>query len=292
MRTGDLPTEFGAVLPEIRTMGTMLFDPIWAEQDHPAAHFELLHVVRGALCLTIGRNRFAAGAGDTLLVPPNRVHRDTFDPRQGLEIFYCSIDWPAAARYCTRVGNAALLNMPAPNKNEICMLFDQLRHDLTGPQQTARLVARARLHTILMLLLHAALLDVSGRSVQPVDASYGPEHRRELLRRARQYIAAHYAECLTLERIAAALNVSPYYLSHLFSAQSDFTLFSYLTELRMTRARALLRDGRCNVSEAGRAVGYDNANSFSKAFKKHVGCAPRQYIARQLRRHSASGDVE
>ncbi len=97
-------------------------------------------------------------------------------------------------------------------------------------------------------------------------------------------MAEHYAECVSLDDIATTLNVSPYYLSHLFSAQSDFTLFAYLTDVRMNKAQALLVEARLNVAEVGQAVGYDNANAFSKAFKKYVGCSPRQYVAQGLQR--------
>jgi AraC-like DNA-binding protein len=83
---------------------------------------------------------------------------------------------------------------------------------------------------------------------------------------------------LALNR-ASALNRA-YYLSHVFSEESDFSLFHYLTLLRLDRAKLHLREGRLNVAEVAAAVGYDNANHFSKLFRRHVGCAPREYAAR------------
>jgi two-component system response regulator YesN len=73
--------------------------------------------------------------------------------------------------------------------------------------------------------------------------------------------------------------VSPYHLSHVFSRESDFTLWGYLMQVRMTEAKKLLRTGRLNVSEVGRAVGYEDPNYFSKAFRKHVGQSPTGYAA-------------
>jgi AraC-like DNA-binding protein len=95
---------------------------------------------------------------------------------------------------------------------------------------------------------------------------------------ARQYLEAHFAEPLSLEGIAAALGVSAYYLSHVFSEENDFTLFASLTHLRMEKARALLQDGQMTVAEVARAVGYDNSNYFSKAFRRHFGVAPRAAV--------------
>ena len=67
---------------------------------------------------------------------------------------------------------------------------------------------------------------------------------------------------MTLDGIARALNVSPFHLSHVFSEESFYPLFKYLSRLRMEKARALLAGGRLNVSEVARAVGYDDCNYF------------------------------
>jgi len=101
------------------------------------------------------------------------------------------------------------------------------------------------------------------------------EDVRALMLQARQYLEVHYAEPLTLERIATALKVSAYYLSHVFSRESDFSLFAYLTNLRMRRARALLQAGTGNVTEAAHAVGYEDEGYFSKVFRKYFGVPPR-----------------
>ena len=280
-------TEFNAgfdkALPDIHTMGTMLFDPVWASQDHPSTCLELLHVIKGSVCLVLEGERFEAGAGDTLLVPPDRLHRDEFDVEKGLEIFFCSVSWEHNDSYCSRVSNAALQNMTPHRKGEVAGIFDQLRHDLAGPGEVDRLVARTRILTILMLILRETT-DRASEDGSAADGVYRHERGHQLILQAKQYLAEHYAECISLADIATALNVSGYYLSHLFSAQSDFTLFAYLTDVRMNKAQALLLEGRLNVSEVGQAVGYDNSNAFSKAFKKYVGGSPRQYVAQHLRR--------
>lgn len=262
-------------LPDVRVLGLMAFDPVWAERNHESNGCEILHVVRGRMTLEIGGERFPAGPGETLLVPPNTVHRDAFDPAAGLEVLFCSFSWRPAAEYFRIVDNRAAAGLPAHRKAELAMLFDQMRSDLAGPGDPDRLLARSRVHTVLLLLLREAM---AGR--RPAEAvSYGRARRRELMRRAKEYLAVHYAECVSLERMAEALDVSPYYLSHVFSEESDFSLFAYLTALRMEKARALLREGRLNVSEVARAVGYENANYFAKVFRRHCARSPREFAA-------------
>ena len=74
------------------------------------------------------------------------------------------------------------------------------------------------------------------------------------------------------------MHVSGYYLSHVFSAESDFTLFSYLTTVRIEQAKALLLAGDMKVSQVAQAVGYQSPNYFSKVFRRHFGCSPRDFV--------------
>ena len=278
----DRSTAFPAALeqlPQVVSMGLMLFDPIWTERVHDSSDCELLHVVSGRMVLEMAGGRFPAGPGDTLLVPPRTAHRDAFDPAQGLEVFFCAFDWPAAGEYFRLVDNRAAAALAAHRKAELAALFDHLRADLAGPGEADRLLARSRVHAVLLLLLQSVC---AGRAPAG-HLSYGRVRRQGLMRRAREYLAAHYTECVSLDAMAAALDVSPYHLSHVFSEESDFSLFACLTALRMDKARALLRAERLNVSQVARAVGYENANYFAKVFRKHCGCSPREYAAGRAR---------
>ena len=136
-----------------------------------------------------------------------------------------------------------------------------------------RLLARGYLLTILLLLLHGHL--GAGHRLSGHSAATG-RHRRALMLRARQYLDDHYAEEISLERLAETLKISPFYLSHLFSQEADFTFMEYLTHRRMGEARRLLEAGGHNVSETACAVGYRDANYFAKVFRRHFGLAPHE----------------
>ncbi|HRU05231.1 MAG TPA: helix-turn-helix domain-containing protein, partial [Candidatus Brocadiia bacterium] len=145
-----------------------------------------------------------------------------------------------------------------------------------GPMD--ELVARSRLHTILMILLREALRPAPSAEAEASD--YGARRRREIMTRARAYLEAHYRECVSLDDIADALSISPYYLSHVFSEESDFSLFEYLTSLRMAKAQDLLTQGGANISQVARAVGYESPNYFTKVFRKRFGAPPTRFAAR------------
>lgn len=61
------------------------------------------------------------------------------------------------------------------------------------------------------------------------------------------------------------------------------TIFDYLRQIRLKKARILLDQGRMNVSEVAYAVGYSSLSHFAKSFKDYHGTAPGNYMRKVLR---------
>ncbi len=248
-------------LPDIRSLGPMVMDPVWAQRRHASAgSCELIHILRGRVRVELRRGLIRGGPGDTLLIPSNTLHRDEFDAVQGLHVFMVFFAWAGERPFLRRLPPEAIPARCAPASAELGRAFDRLQRRVPPATDTA----------ILLLMLDTAL----GAPRRPA-SSAGVRRRRQLIVQAREYLDAHYREPVTLEHIARVLRVSPCYLSHVFSQDSEFSLFAYLTSVRMARARALLETGRMSVKEAAAQAGYRDEHYFSKVFRRHVGCAPR-----------------
>ena len=87
----------------------------------------------------------------------------------------------------------------------------------------------------------------------------------------------------TLEMLAAEVGCGVFHLSRTFSQHVGQTVPQYLRQLRLERAAQLLKEGRCNVTEAAMAVGYSSLSHFSKAFWETYGCCPGLYGNPKLR---------
>jgi AraC-like DNA-binding protein len=92
----------------------------------------------------------------------------------------------------------------------------------------------------------------------------------------RDYLKSHYAENVSLAQLAAITNLSPFYLLRAFSKQVGCPPHEYQTQLRITRARKLIRNGR-SISEVALATGFFDQSHFSRNFKRIVGVPPGQY---------------
>ncbi len=93
-----------------------------------------------------------------------------------------------------------------------------------------------------------------------------------------RYISEHFAqEDLSLNLLASHVNVSPNHLSMIFSQQTGQTFIKYLTDLRMNKAKELLKCSNKRSSEIALEVGYKDPHYFSYIFKKTQGVTPTQF---------------
>lgn len=105
-----------------------------------------------------------------------------------------------------------------------------------------------------------------------------PETRAgQIVRRLLEDVQRNYTQPLSLQQCAADLAMNASYLSTLFSRAVGLPFKSYLTELRLARAKELLGDPKRSVSEVAREVGYASENRFRSAFKKLCGLSPRSW---------------
>lgn len=101
---------------------------------------------------------------------------------------------------------------------------------------------------------------------------------RQTLQKALSYMEEHYADpTMCLNAAAKVARVSATHFSAMFSQQMGKTFVEHLTDLRMEKAKELLRFTNESSSEIAYRVGYNDPHYFSFLFKKTNGCTPRDY---------------
>ena len=133
------------------------------------------------------------------------------------------------------------------------------------PCRTARLCS-----TVLSLL---CLLFTGHRSVAQKEQGEARVHQK--VKRAIEYIKAHYAQRISLEQIARHLCTDKYALCRDFKRMTGDTLFGYLNRYRCYRAQERILSGEA-IGEAARACGFENPSFFSKTYKRYMGMLPSE----------------
>lgn len=104
--------------------------------------------------------------------------------------------------------------------------------------------------------------------------------RSKLIQAARLYIEAHYDDPgLKMNQVAEKFNISPGHFSTVFSQEIGKTFRDYINNLRINRAKELLRSTNLKSSEIASQVGYNDPHYFSTVFKKNTGFPPQQFRA-------------
>ncbi|NLE26210.1 MAG: response regulator [Clostridiaceae bacterium] len=124
--------------------------------------------------------------------------------------------------------------------------------------------------------LNAILGEIALSVVSKVNI-YNNRGIKLIMQRAMEFIDENYNEQISLNEIAEHTFVSTYYISRLFKKELGKNFVDYLNEIRITKAKELLKDLRFKTYEVAELVGISDAHYFSKLFKKYENITPSEY---------------
>ena len=93
---------------------------------------------------------------------------------------------------------------------------------------------------------------------------------------ALELVESHIEHPMSRRALAQAAGISVRQLERLFAQHLDTTLDGHYREIRLERARTLLRQTVLPVAEVGLASGFQSASHFSRQYKRRFGHAPAQ----------------
>lgn len=98
--------------------------------------------------------------------------------------------------------------------------------------------------------------------------------------KVKRYINKHYNENLTLKRIAGKFFMNPVYLGQLFKKTYGVYFKDYLLEVRIEKAKQILRQTDMRIYEVAEQVGFGSPDYFVTQFEKMEGSTPSKYRQR------------
>ena len=106
--------------------------------------------------------------------------------------------------------------------------------------------------------------------------------------KVKRYIETNYHDKITLDSLASNCNLTKYYLSHKFTEFYRKSPIAYLTEVRITAAKDLLKTTNLSIEEIASGTGFSSSSYFSQTFQKFCHISPQQYRKAQTKTASVS----
>ena len=100
----------------------------------------------------------------------------------------------------------------------------------------------------------------------------------------RRYIDNHYKEPLTLDLLAAEVNVNKYYLAHAYKQSYGISPINYMIARRIQEGKRLLTETDLSLSQISEVLGFSSASYFSQSFRKAEGVSPVEYRKANVRK--------
>ena len=142
--------------------------------------------------------------------------------------------------------------------------FEEVRDKGLSPNLELRLSACHQIFGLLYNLLAGS-------------ASEDPVEENVCLEKAIRYMQRHVFDKLTLEQIAAHVQLDASYFIRLFKKRMNTTPMKYYTNLQLEAARSLLACSNLSIKEIAAKLQFCSEFHFSKRFKQSTGLSPSMY---------------
>lgn len=232
----------------------------------------VLHIVRGGKgILEINNQKYVLTKGDAFLISPDVeawYEADATDPWSYMWVGFTGYRAQEYAEHAGFTKRAPLRKIECDNElnNYIDGMLEA--HQLSYTDELKR-------NGYLLLFFSALMEDykkmVPGMNRQP---SYPGS---VYVKHAMEYMAYHYREKIRINELADYIGVNRSYLTSSFKKAIGCSPQEYLVNLRMEKAKAMLRNSNMQINGIAAAVGYTDQLAFSKIFKQHFGVSPKTY---------------
>jgi AraC-like DNA-binding protein len=247
---------------------------------HAHDYFVIAFVEKGAASYWYRGAQRVASAGQVFVVNPGEPH--TGDPATPGGYIY-RVLYPRVEHIARVAGDIGFGGSEVFCKESV--LLDRRLASLLSSFHR-RLAEKAPTAQWESLLLQALAHLITQHSDPRITArAVGME--RPAVRRACEYMQAHFAEDVSLSKLASIVSLSPYYFARAFEREIGLPPHAYLETVRIRKAREFLDCG-CTLVSAALSAGYVDQSHFTHRFKRFLGITPGQYVQNsKIRQDSA-----
>lgn len=222
--------------------------------------FILCYVVKGRMRVRYCKKDVEVDAGELCFI--NCKGEYSYSALEPLEYLWINFDGLNTKAFWEEINKQHGMVIQVQNPEQVHKRMIQLVERMRAMESVDEAASSCRLHDIMCSLLYSTSV---GEAKDPQIAA------------AQRYLSQHLAEDLSTTVLAKEFHLSVSQLNRKFRESTGQSPHEYLVQLRMNRAKVLLRESRLSIAEIAEAVGYAYDTSFAAVFRSKVGMSPRQY---------------
>lgn len=236
---------------------------------------KILLLVSGQGSYFVDGKRYLLSPGDIVLIGSRSVHKPELAEGAAYEriIIYVSPEYlqQMSTEDCDLLSlfsgeNGHVLRLKEQRRRAVFALASALEKDLGCDAFGRAVLSQADLLRLMVEL---------GRSMQSADTNLPrpslPQNHR--VQEIMEYLDRNLAEEIDMDRLAERFFISKYYMMRLFHKETGTTIYAYLTQKRLLKARELMNAGM-RATESCYACGFHSYSSFTRAYGKYFGTTP------------------
>ena len=239
---------------------------------------KILIFIRGDVSYCIEGHSYELQPYDVVFVKAGEIHRPVIHSDAVYEriIIYISRHYLDACHdsddlsLCLKEAHqkkSHVLRIPALKTTQIARIIHDLEQSLDSREYANELYHKL-LFLELMVQLNRAALSNRIEYLSTTASNHKMIHVID-------YLNAHLTDDITIDFLAEHFYLSRYHLMHAFKEETGYTIGNYLTTKRLLLARDQIAQGE-SITTACYACGFHNYSTFSRAYRKHFGCSPRE----------------
>lgn len=245
--------------------------PNWRRPATIKPYAQLVYVAAGSGVLMISGAQFEMQQGNMFVIEPNQLCGELLNANNSLDIWFVYLP---EAEYPELLVDGKLMPNQVNPKLDFKVHHEYALATLKKAEQFFYQNTQESVHLGKLLITSIAEIAKSMYRHQPQNYSFPPERIEfQIL----HYLYEHYAEKITLKKLAAHFNFSTSYLSHLFSKYWSVGPLQCLMEIRIIEARMLLCNTQIPIQDIAARIGYDDVHYFIRLFTKRQGMTPGEY---------------
>lgn len=246
--------------------------------------WELVYVDKGEILVTAEDKKFPLKQGEIVFHQPNEYHNLQANGVVAPNIIIVAFECNSPAMNFFR---GKVMNLSDYEKHFLSVILKEASEAYVSPlddtflpkleKRQASLFGCEQMIAVSLTQLLIALRRSGMSAPRKMSTSLMKRLSHDVVAEVTDFLAEHIGSKVRFAEVADFAGMSGSSLKNIFRNQTGQGVMTYFAQMKMDRAKTLIREGNYNITQIAALLGYDSIHQFSRRFKDITGMSPREY---------------